>query len=78
MNENRIKESKAPMNVRAVFDLIMGLVYLVVGGILVFAKYIGFTFSFPPQDVAVIFGAFSMVYGAFRIYRGIQTLRSGS
>lgn len=67
-----------PVNVRAVFDLIMGLIYLVVGGVLVFAKYIGFKFAFPPQEIAVVFGAFSMVYGAFRIYRGIQTLRSGS
>lgn len=64
------------MHVRALFDIIMGLIYLVVGIFLAISKYIGLQFHFPPPDVATIFGVCSAAYGAFRIYRGIKTRKT--
>lgn len=64
------------MHVRALFDIIMGLIYFSVGVFLAISKYIGISFHFPPPDIALIFGICSAAYGAFRVYRGIQTRKS--
>ena len=64
------------MHVRALFDIIMGTIYLAVGIFLAISKFVGIQFYFPPPDVATIFGVCSAVYGGFRIYRGVKTRKS--
>jgi len=66
------RKKNKPVNVKAIFDIIMGLVYASVGGFLVIAKYIGLEISFPPPDVITVFGAFAVVYGIFRVFRGYK------
>jgi hypothetical protein len=65
--------SRPPQNIRAIFDWVMGLIYLGVGIVLTFALWLGITIHFPPPDVAQIFGVACMIYGGFRIYRGFKT-----
>jgi hypothetical protein len=64
------------ISVRAVFDLVMGFIYAAVGGALVVSKYIGLKLAFPPPEMLVAFGSVSVLYGAFRIYRGVKSFYS--
>jgi len=66
------RKKNKPVNIKAVFDIVMGLVYAIVGTFLVISKYIGLEIAFPPPDVVMIFGAFAVVYGGFRIFRGYK------
>lgn len=66
------REKNKPLNIKAIFDLIMGLIYAIVGALLVSSKYLGLELAFPPPDVIMIFGAFAVLYGVFRIYRGYK------
>lgn len=66
------RKKNKPVNVKAIFDIVMGLVYAIVGLLLVIAKYIGFEVSLPRPEFIQIFGALAFLYGAFRIFRGIK------
>lgn len=66
------RKKNKPVNVKAIFDIVMGLVYAIVGAFLIIAKYIGLEIAFPPPEVITIFGAFAVVYGIFRIFRGYK------
>ncbi|MBX9782376.1 MAG: hypothetical protein K2X48_03685 [Chitinophagaceae bacterium] len=66
------RKKNKPVNVKAIFDVVMGLVYATVGITLVIAKHIGLEITFPPADVVTIFGALAAVYGLFRLYRGYK------
>jgi hypothetical protein len=70
MNQSLLKKGKKKINIRALFDWIMGLIYFAVGLFLVVSDYLGIKFHFPPREVAVIFGALAALYGLFRCYRG--------
>jgi hypothetical protein len=70
-----VKRNKK-ISVRALFDLAMGLIYSVVGGLLVISKSIGLNITFPPQDVITVFGVLCLLYGLFRIFRGYKTFYS--
>lgn len=74
LQEDFRKKNK-PVNVKAIFDLVMGLVYIVMGGVLTASKYIGLELSFPPPEVITIFGIAAFIYGTFRIFRGIKTYK---
>ena len=67
------RKKNKPVNIKAIFDVVMGLVYAGVGIMLVVSKYIGLEITFPPAEAVTIFGAFATLYGMFRIYRGIKT-----
>lgn len=71
------RSKKKPLNVRALFDVVMGVIYSVVGGLMLGSKYIGLEISFPPPEILTIFGAACLIYGAFRIFRGIKTYKNG-
>jgi hypothetical protein len=73
MNSESLNNSRKPQNIRAIFDWVMGIIYLGVGVVLTFAQWIGISFRFPPADVAQIFGTGCIIYGGFRIYRGFKT-----
>ena len=67
------RKKNKPVNIKAVFDIVMGIVYAGVGAVLALSKYIGLEITFPSADVVLIFGVAAFVYGAFRIYRGVKT-----
>jgi hypothetical protein len=66
------RKKNKPVKVKAIFDIVMGLIYGGVGGTLVAAKYVGLDLTFPPPEVVTIFGAAVFIYGCFRIYRGYK------
>lgn len=54
LQEDFRKKNK-PVNVKAIFDLVMGLIYVVMGGALAASKYIGFELTFTSPEAVVIF-----------------------
>lgn len=70
------KSKKKPLNVRALFDVVMGLIYAVVGGLLSASKFIGLQITFPPPEVVTVFGVICLLYGGFRIFRGIKLFKN--
>lgn len=72
------RKKNKPVNVKALFDLVMGLVYAIVGAVLAVSKLIGLEITFPPPDVVTIFGIGAFLYGAFRIFRGVKTYKNPS
>ncbi len=50
----------------------MGFIYAVIGIILAFSQQLGFALEFPPAPFSYIFGGLCLLYGGFRIYRGIK------
>jgi hypothetical protein len=73
MNSEPSGNRRSRYNIRAIFDLVMGIIYLGVGFVLTFAAWLGVRIYFPPPDVAQVFGIACMIYGGFRIYRGFKT-----
>jgi hypothetical protein len=72
------RKKNKPVNVKAVFDIVMGIIYLVMGAALALSKYLGLEITFPPPDVVIVFGLAAFVYGAFRIFRGVKTYNNPS
>lgn len=71
LQEDFRKKNK-PVNVKAIFDIVMGIVYVLVGGALALSKFIGLDITFPPPESIIIFGIAAFAYGAFRIFRGVK------
>jgi hypothetical protein len=65
------KRKKAYSNRRSMMDLGMGIIYAVMGGFFSFSQFFGISMEFPPKPFSYIFGGLCLIYGAFRIYRGI-------
>jgi hypothetical protein len=65
------KKQRAYINRRATMDLGMGIIYTGMGVLMVFAKKVGLdsVFSVPFN---YIFGGICLLYGGFRIYRGVR------
>lgn len=53
-------------------DLGMGIIYAGVGGFFIAMDWLGMEIEFPPKPFSYIFGALCLLYGGFRIYRGIK------
>ncbi len=66
------KRKKAYMNRRSLMDLGMGIIYAVVGGFLCFSEIFGLSMENSYKPFSYIFGGICLVYGAFRIYRGVK------
>mgnify|MGYP006946326051 CR=1 FL=1 len=66
------------VNVKALFDLAMGVIYAVVGAVLAVSKLVGLKIAFISPDVVIFFGIGAFLYGAFRIFRGIKTFKNPS
>jgi hypothetical protein len=71
-SEMEDKKQKAYINRRALMDLGMGIIYAGVGGFLIVTGLMGVEMEFPPKPFSYIFGALCLLYGGFRIYRGIK------
>ena len=66
------KKHRAYTNRRAIMDLGMGIIYAGVGGFFMLTDVLGMEIEFPPKPFSYIFGALCLLYGGFRIYRGIK------
>jgi len=65
------KKQRAYVNRRSIMDLGMGIIYSGMGLLMVFASKVGLdaVFSAPFNYV---FGGICLLYGGFRIYRGVR------
>ncbi len=66
------KKKKAYVNRRSLMDLGMGIIYAGMGGFFAFYGLLGIDMEFPPKPFSYIFGGLCILYGGFRIYRGIK------
>ena len=71
--EDRNAENRTYNSFRTSLDLGMGVIYLIIGGIILYVKYFG-TMELS-SSYAYILGGLMIVYGLFRIYRGFQAMK---
>ena len=65
------KERNTSSWLRTIYDLTMGILWLGVGIFFLFHKKWGYDLRLDPL-LTNIFGVSAMLYGSFRIYRGIK------
>jgi len=66
------KRKRAYSSRRSLMDLGMGIIYAVMGGFFCFSEFFGISMEFPGKPFSYIFGGLCLVYGGFRIYRGLS------
>ena len=66
------KERRTQGNIRAIYDLTMGVLWIVAGLFFIFDRKLGFEFPFDPL-MAGIFGVTCIGYASFRLYRGYKS-----
>jgi len=75
LEEYERNKRKQISNMRALMDFGMGLIIFLAGLFFFFRSKFGkisLNERFPPDDIDKIFGAFCIIYGAWRIYRGFK------
>ncbi len=65
-------KTKRYLLMKSVMDFGMGLIYIGVGIIILFAKRIGLNNDFAESTVGKVFAALVIFYGLWRFYRGIK------
>ncbi|MGI8584539.1 MAG: hypothetical protein ACR2KX_20300 [Chitinophagaceae bacterium] len=65
-------KTKRYLLMKSIMDLGMGLIYIGVGFVILFAKKIGLNNEFVESTLGKIFAGLVMLYGLWRIYRGIK------
>ncbi len=70
--DNRDPNTKRQLLRRSIIDLGMGIVYIAVSIVILFAKKIGINNDFAESTPGKIFAGLFMLYGLWRIYRGIK------
>lgn len=75
--EKEIKPGREPRAkgytmMRATLDFAMGLLYVGIGALLFFPEAVGLDMEGFDETIRKIFGGLCMVYGLWRIYRGIR------
>ena len=68
--EQKHRQNQA--NIRSIYDLTMGILWTGAGLFLLFHRRMGFEFDVD-LTLARIFGGTAIVYGLFRLYRGIKS-----
>jgi hypothetical protein len=71
--QEEFRKKKKQINIKALFDILMGVIYAGVGGVLLASDLFGLDITFPPPEAVKIFGGAAFIYGCFRIFRGIKT-----
>jgi uncharacterized membrane protein YqjE len=66
------RKTRRYVMMRSITDIGMGLIYLAVGIIILFARQFKFQNDFTVSIPAKIFAVLVVIYGSWRIYRGIQ------
>ncbi|MGB8192205.1 MAG: hypothetical protein WCF67_09815 [Chitinophagaceae bacterium] len=70
--DNKNGNTKRYVLMRSIMDYGMGFIYIGVAGFLLLSPQFGFELAFPPKPFSYFFAAICLLYGGFRIYRGIQ------
>jgi hypothetical protein len=70
--ENSDPKTRRYILMKSIMDLGMGLIYIAVGFIIFFAKKIGLNNDFVESVPGKIFAALVILYGIWRVYRGIK------
>ncbi len=65
-------KTKRYVMMRSITDLGMGFIYVAVGIIILFAKQFNFSTDFTASIPAKIFAVLVIIYGSWRIFRGIR------
>lgn len=65
-------KTKRYVMMRSITDMGMGLIYVAVGIIILFAKQFNFSTDFTASVPAKIFAVLVIIYGSWRIFRGIR------
>ncbi len=65
-------KTKRYILMRSITDFGMGFIYLAVGIIILFAKELNFQNDFTGSVPAKIFAVMVIIYGGWRVYRGIK------
>ena len=66
------RRQKAYANRRAIMDLGMGIIYTGMALVFLFPERFGLSMLLPTKLFSWIFAGLCLVYGGFRIYRGIK------
>ena len=72
LDDNKDGRTKRYVTMCSIMDLGMGFFYILVAAFLLLADKFGITLTFPPKPFSYFFAAICVLYGGFRIYRGIQ------
>ena len=73
-NHDGIENNKVYSSFRTSMDLGMGTIYLLFGALVIYGKYFGKVELQPLW--AYLLGTLMLLYGIFRIYRGITAMQS--
>lgn len=66
------KRRKAYAGRRSAMDLGMGIIYAGMGGFFMFSELLGIRMEFLQKPFSYILGGICLLYGGFRIFRGIK------
>jgi uncharacterized membrane protein YqjE len=66
------RKTKRYILMRSITDFGMGIIYLGVGILILFARQFHFASDFAASIPAKIFAVLVIIYGAWRVYRGIK------
>lgn len=71
--ERRTRSNRNYLLMRSLLDYGMGAIYMMIGILFLWVKYINIEFiDQSPRAFKIALGAIFIVYGAFRIYRGFK------
>lgn len=70
--ENTDPKTKRYILMRSIMDLGMGLIYIAVGIMILFANKFGLNNQFVESTMGKIFAGLVMLYGLWRLYRGVK------
>jgi hypothetical protein len=70
--ENENPRTKRYVGMKSIMDLGMGIIYVGVGIFILFAKKFHFENEFVDSTIGKVFALLVIVYGLWRIYRGIK------
>lgn len=66
------KKTKRYLAMRSITDVAMGLAYIVIGVIILLARQLNFQNEYLTTLPVKIFSVVVLIYGSWRIYRGIK------
>ena len=70
--ENTDPKTKRYILMKSIMDLGMGLIYIAVGIMILFANKIGLSNQFVESTMGKVFAGLIMLYGLWRLYRGVK------
>jgi NhaP-type Na+/H+ or K+/H+ antiporter len=77
MSRNEFKDEHDPktrryIGMKSIMDIGMGIIYIAVGAFILFAEKFNLENEFVDSAIGKIFAGLIIIYGLWRIYRGIK------